>query len=291
VRNAVDVVRVCVLHHLTAGLERITVVDNGSTDGTTTVLRRLAERVPLRYTVDRGPFRQADATTEIARQAARDGADWVLPFDADEFWHPVRPLPELLAGVRDPALSVNVAHFVQRRAQRRLQARGLLTMTARAVRQIAPEDGARLVRERRAAFVEARHARKLLVRASSEVALGLGAHTSPGLGGAPRFSGDMEILHAPLRAASALRLKAEHGRRATERARVDDSWHVIRWAELGERGELDAEWRANSYENGQLDVYGTPQPVVEDLRLREIVRGWIRPPLRQAAARLLRRSY
>jgi glycosyltransferase involved in cell wall biosynthesis len=287
----VDVVRVCLLHHLTAGLERIMVVDNGSTDGTNTVLRRLAERVPLRYTVDRGPFRQADATTELARQAARDGADWVLPFDADEFWHSAQPLPELLADVRDPALSVNVTHFVQRRAQRRQQARGLLTMTARAARQIAPEEGARLVRERRAAFVEARHARKLVVRASSDVTVGWGGHTSPGLHEPPRFSGEMEILHAPLRAASAMALKAEHGRRAAERARGDDAWHVIRWAELAERGELDAEWRANSYENGYLDVYGTARPVIEDLRLREIVRAWVRPPLKQAAARLLRRSY
>ena len=115
VRNSVDVLRVCVLHHLTAGLERITVVDNGSTDGTASVLARLAERVPLRYSLDPGPYRQAEVFTELSREAAREGADWVLPLGADEFWLPARPLPELLAPVRDPALSVVVTHFAQRR--------------------------------------------------------------------------------------------------------------------------------------------------------------------------------
>ena len=50
VRNAVDAVRLCVLHHLCVGCERILVVDNGSSDGTTTVLRRLQTGTPLSFT-------------------------------------------------------------------------------------------------------------------------------------------------------------------------------------------------------------------------------------------------
>jgi hypothetical protein len=119
-----------------------------------------------------------------------------------------------------------------------------------------------------------------------------GAHQASGIDAEPRFTSEIEILHAPLRAASVLPLKADFGRRVIERGvRGDESWHLVRWAELAEQGELEEEWRANSYEHGQLDVYGTPQPVVEDLRLREIVRGWVRSPAKQAGARLLRRSY
>ena len=86
VRDEVDIVRLCVLHHLTAGCERILVVDNGSSDGTTTVLRRLAKRTPVSWTFDPGPYAQDELMTGLVGEAARAGADWVLPLDADEFW-------------------------------------------------------------------------------------------------------------------------------------------------------------------------------------------------------------
>jgi glycosyltransferase involved in cell wall biosynthesis len=289
VRNAVDVVRVCVLHHLTAGLERITVVDNGSSDGTTAVLRRLAERVPLRYSVDPGAYRQDEVFTELAREAAGQGADWVLPLGGDEFYLPARPLPELLAPVRDPALSTVVTHFAQRRSQRRRGARALLTMTARPARQVEQREGIRLVRQRKVAWIEVEHPTRIVARASADLALDHGAHNVAGL--EPRHTAELELLHAPLRAPSVLHQKAEFGRRAAERARGDQSWHLIRWAELEERGELDAEWNANSYEDAHLDVHGVRHPVVEDLRLREIVKPWIRSPARHVAARLMRRTY
>ena len=95
VRDEVDVLRVCVLHHLFAGCERVLVLDNGSTDGTVTVLRRLAERLPLSWSSDAGPYRQAEFATGLASEAASLGADWVLPLDADEFW----TAPESLSAV------------------------------------------------------------------------------------------------------------------------------------------------------------------------------------------------
>jgi hypothetical protein len=165
-------------------------------------------------------------------------------------------------------------------------------MTARAARRIEHEEGIGLVRQGRAAWIELEHPRRLVLRASPEVSIEHGAHEASGLEAAARFTSELEILHAPLRAASLLPLKAQFGRRVMERGlRGDQSWHLVRWAELAEQGGLEAEWKANSYENGQLDVYGKHQPVVEDLRLREIVRAWVRPPAKQAAARMLRRSY
>src|SRR4051812_40894158 len=228
VRDAVDVVRTCILHHLTAGCEQITVVDNGSSDGTTEVLRRLAKRVPLRFTVDDGPFRQAEVFTELTRAAAREGADWVVPLGADEFWLTARPLPELLAERADDALAVTVTHFVQRRSQRRLAARALLTMTARAARSLDTSAGVPPVKRREAAWVERHPPARIVLRAGVQVAVGHGGHDAAGLAGEPRLTGEIEILHAPLRAPRALAVKAEAGRRAAERnPKGDESWHLL----------------------------------------------------------------
>jgi hypothetical protein len=53
------------------------------------------------------------------------------------------------------------------------------------------------------------------------------------------------------------------------------AWHIRRWRRLAEEGALEEEWRANSYADESLDVYGKPHPVVFDPRLRDAVAPWI----------------
>src|SRR3712207_6180913 len=86
VRNEVDIIRLSVLHHLSLGLHRLLIVDNGSTDGTDEELKRLEQDKRVSWTRDTSQYRQSEILTELAREAHRLGADWVVPFDADEFW-------------------------------------------------------------------------------------------------------------------------------------------------------------------------------------------------------------
>ena len=48
VRNAESTIRISVLLHLALGMERILVLDNGSTDATPNILRRLQRAIPSR---------------------------------------------------------------------------------------------------------------------------------------------------------------------------------------------------------------------------------------------------
>ncbi len=104
VRNSVDLIRVNLLHHLDLGLERLLVLDNGSTDGTTRELGALAQRLPIDVTVDPGPYRQAEMVTALTEDAGRRGADWVMPIDIDEFFARRRRLTSM-PSVRSSARS------------------------------------------------------------------------------------------------------------------------------------------------------------------------------------------
>jgi len=87
VRNEADVVEAFVRHNLTV-LDGLSIVDNGSLDGTSEILAKLqSEGLPLRVSSDPEPaYRQAETMTRLAREAlARDGADFVFALDADEF--------------------------------------------------------------------------------------------------------------------------------------------------------------------------------------------------------------
>lgn len=291
VRNGVDMVRLCVLHHLGLGLERILVVDNGSSDGTPTVLDRLARKLPLTWTSDPGPYRQHEMFTRLAHEATRAGADWLMPLDHDELWVSERPLPEALA-VPAGAVSVPVVNFVQRRAQARPSPRAPLTMTLRAARTVEPIRAQELVERGQLSFLEYEYPRKLIFRASERLQIQRGAHWARELDGPVVRGEGVTVLHAPLPSRAALDRKVLQGRRIVEAGFVErEGWHTRRWAGMAANGQLAREWRALSYEDGHLDVYGTPHPLVADPRLRDAAAPWVRSPLAQLAARVLRRSY
>jgi hypothetical protein len=88
VRDEADIIGQVVRHQLDQGLDGVIVADNGSTDDTWGILSALAEAEPrLHLCRDAWPRHdQAEKVTRLARLAGRAGADWILPFDADEFW-------------------------------------------------------------------------------------------------------------------------------------------------------------------------------------------------------------
>ena len=151
VRDEADVIRLSVGHQLSLGLDRVLVVDNGSSDGTTLVLERLSrDDDRIRWSSDAGPYHQAEIMTALAREALRQGADWIVPFDADEFWWVAGGnLRAVLAAVTAGALRAPVVNFVQRRDQLVPAEDALLTMTRRVAAPTKPRqrDGSRLAPE------------------------------------------------------------------------------------------------------------------------------------------------
>jgi hypothetical protein len=86
VRNEADLVEAFIRHTATF-VDLHLVLDNGSTDATPEVLRRLrTEGLPLIVGDDATPgYRQAEQTNRLMLEAARNEASWVIPLDCDEF--------------------------------------------------------------------------------------------------------------------------------------------------------------------------------------------------------------
>jgi hypothetical protein len=86
VRNEADIVEAFVRHNLSR-LDGLLVIDHRSDDGTRDILAALArDGLPLALTLDDDPAqRQPENITRLAREAFAQGADCVLPLDADEF--------------------------------------------------------------------------------------------------------------------------------------------------------------------------------------------------------------
>jgi uncharacterized protein YukE len=278
VRNEADILRVNLAHHFALGIDRFLIADNGSSDGTKRLLEALGSDRRLLWTTADGPFRQSEITTALAREAFLRGADWVVPIDADEFWHaPAGDFRRVLERSSAGALEAEVVNFIQRREQVEARPEGLLEMTRRTATPVGPiERIEELVEAREISFVEILYPPKHVARASLSLEIRQGNHSVAGAPGPTEKTEDILCLHAPLRAFSVLRAKVDSERPAEHlEHQLRLAWQLRRWRRLAEHGALDGEWRANSYAGEFLDVYGKPHPVVFDSRLRDAVAPWI----------------
>lgn len=92
------------VEHMLEQVDRVIVVDNGSTDGTRDILRDLERAADHLDVLDDHDvaYYQAVAMSLLAGRARNAGADWVIPFDADEIWHgpdPEATLSDTLRGL------------------------------------------------------------------------------------------------------------------------------------------------------------------------------------------------
>ncbi|ANJ27759.1 hypothetical protein ATC03_14625 [Agromyces aureus] len=113
VKNEEDVIEFTVRHMLAQGVAGVIVVDNGSSDRTGVILDRLARQDRrVHVGVDREErFFQGRKMSYLAHLAWRAGADWVIPFDADEQWFaPGLKLAPYLATLTVDSVSCEYRH-------------------------------------------------------------------------------------------------------------------------------------------------------------------------------------
>ncbi|WP_294603176.1 glycosyltransferase family 2 protein [uncultured Rothia sp.] len=108
VKNEADIIEQTIRHLLNQGVEQILVADNGSTDGTYELLQELSKTLPVHVIQDREvAYYQSEKMTWLADQVTEAGAEWIVPFDADEFWYGVSaPLAEVLRSQKGRAIEL-----------------------------------------------------------------------------------------------------------------------------------------------------------------------------------------
>jgi glycosyltransferase involved in cell wall biosynthesis len=118
VLNEQDIIEESVRHLFDEGVDHVLIADNGSTDDTPRILQQLAKDFPVHVVRDPVvPYLQAAKVSLLARTAARHGAAWIIPFDADELWaasDPSRSLRQVLVGSDVDLVSADWFDYVAR---------------------------------------------------------------------------------------------------------------------------------------------------------------------------------
>ena len=278
VRDAVDIAALVVAHHLAAGIERVHVIDDGSTDGTTEVLDELATRT------DRVTFHrvfgvddpQVETVSEACNRLIESGARLVIPFDADEFWDVTGDLlTRWVEDERPRRLTSSWVNFAQVRDHTYPRPGGLLSIRHRATTDTGAT--AENVGSFQGSFLQYGPVPKAIVWSQSPVDFGRGQHHVEAAHGVPALVEEpagVDVMHVPLRWRSELTKRALNyePRRARQRLNEGDSWQsLFHLRTVLEHREAEV-WAANSVDDtGCLDVYGRSVQLERDDRLHRAV--------------------
>ena len=242
VKNEQDVLDTVLRHLLAEGVDHLIVADNLSTDNTPHILNDL-EACGAPITVIQDPvlaYTQDVKMSRLARRAYEAGADWVLPFDADEIWYGVDPqtgeptrIADVLAQV-DPEIQV-------------IRAFGW-DHIARGPDVWADCRHLRFSPWRRA---ETQKLAKVAFRAHPDARMHMGNHdvTLPG----PSVIGPLAFRHFQYRSLEQMTTKLRQGREAYEASDVHPM-HGTHWRAGGLKSddELAAEWAELCAEDGLI---------------------------------------
>jgi hypothetical protein len=187
-------------------------------------------------------------------------------------------LRTLLATTTAGALSGQVVHYVQSRRQLTSCSTSLLTMTYRAHQLAVPEQAEAAVANNTVSYVQTSYVPKWLLRPTETLIITKGNHAAVNAAPPHEAPAALVVLHAPLRSRADLDKRAAVNERSKTIGRPPgESWQLQRWADLHAARLLDAEWSANSYHDGCLNVYGEYYPLVYDPLLRDTVAPLITP--------------
>lgn len=279
VRNAHDLLAVNIRHHLSQGVERFLVYDHASADETRDVLHEFAELGVVEWSAVDGSFRAEEWLNELAIEAYIQGADWVLPIDADEFWTagPDRRIAECIASSDAGALRAQMLTFVQQHDQVESTPKGLLRMVYRMdslSREQLAENERRIDHGAPIPFWAAAYDPKCISRATPSLHIHRGAHYVSGISGPLEPTVEIVCLHGPVRSRAALADRHQLWPPLDPRRRPGQSWHLERLKRLGPDPEvIDREWRRVSAVDDRL--VSSNVRLVHDTRLRDAAAPWI----------------
>lgn len=219
VRDEADIVESTV-RHMATQVDRLVIADNRSQDGTRDLLEALSKELPL--TVLDEPqvgYYQSQAMTELARRAEANGAEWIVPFDADE-WHysPHGRIADVLHDCRGEIVMAPCYNHV-------------------ATGEDSPEQTDPVVRLRwreRAPY----HLPKVVCRASPDLTIGQGNHTVSYGREVDRVRGKLAIRHFPYRSPEQFERKIRNGAAAIKATGFVESV-CIHWRTYGAALEAD----------------------------------------------------
>ena len=275
IKDEADIIAQNIHVHAELGVDSFVVMDNGSTDGTTEIIRELGKTYPItlieRPTLD---YQQSNWKTEMARIARKKyGADWTIANDADEFWIPRH------GNLKTPLTSTGSVIYCERRNilygwDAFEQAAPFFTQNHTVNFPILTQKGIGVETDKRSAML-GKISGKVMVRSLGLLRVKGGNHRAWHAWGwlNQKNCPDITVYHYPIRSRKKFEENIAHRARLLEKGVTKMGGHYRRWVRLKNEGLLDKELKRLVLTPEYLDVLTDLGVIVEDTFPGEVISG------------------
>ncbi len=217
-----------VVRHMLAECDLVVIADNNSTDRTRELLDAIDDPRLFIYDEPSFAYNQAETMMRMADAAVGAGADWIVPFDFDEWWDsPEGRIADVLRTLPGDVIATATRTW---------------DMIPQRCDGADPNPFARIVHTRPGSLWSQASTRKIAFRPGPGRVLLQGNHGLAGRDPAP--VGPLRIRHYPFRSYQQAKAKVRHGRSAVLAAQLPPT-SGTHWQEWGgyTNAELWAWWR------------------------------------------------
>jgi hypothetical protein len=272
-----DILHEYISWYLSLGVDFILAYDSGSSDGSQDILEQFAKRKLLKWELNRKKnIKHYDPSAELTRRARDEyNADWVILCDTDEFLctqeNSVRGLLE--EAEKQDLTVLNVGCFNMTGPPPKPGDSAPQNFNLRIDRTVKETYEQQLSGNLPVPYIFIGHPPKTIVRTSSFVEYGPGAHSAASSAGKTGEASQLRFLHYPIRGFDAFDTKVRNFTIWLDENKHLEAWwgwHWRRWIRLKKEGRL-----REDYEN-QFVTAARAQELIRDgvCSIDETVMNW-----------------
>jgi hypothetical protein len=274
VRDEEDVIGENIHFHASMGVDCFAVLDNGSKDSTREIVSRLCTTYDITLFDDPGNFEKERQSMLLARHLQeRQGADWLISNDADEFWLPENASLKSLINNETPVLSARRYNFVPREqdvaaANYAFYHNIMLVERPYGVQPPSPDPNEPLLYPMMLRAVPG----KIICALEGLEHIFKGSHRVTHARGKANETSAATIFHYQIRSYKAFETKIINHGKSLQNARGATSWHLRRWHAAYANGQLKQEYQTLLLNDGQTKSLLADGVIRENHMLANIIR-------------------